>query len=314
MIDIEQIKKYKFPSSIDFKDEERRLREKNIVELQKTTSYFFQNPSLFEDFENMNSKSFKTKYRYLVLQDSEFYHKIKNLILKVTNYCNNFGLDKKYLLTLIHNDSIIRNSFIIDYKKQNPYESFVCKYFKYLENDLNLIRNFEHIPVSGPKALYIYNGLIQNEEIKESVQNTPPSVDFIWQYTFNNKTCYFYATHKFTSGTGTAQKNQMRDIEKYLDHSKQNSNKNNFFFAWMDGDYYTNHNYPNYKPSEIILEHIKKIYENDKIKIVTSYSFIYTLIFTIRNWLQVNFNEEIIKEELYKLELILKLSNNVICN
>lgn len=310
MISIEELEKYNFPNPIDFNTEENRLRSKNMQQLQNFLSNLIKCPEMINDYELLKPKEFTRKYA-LITNNEDIYIDCKNFILKITNYADNFDLSRNYLIKKLQEDQALASNFIIDFKKQNPYEKIVEKYFKYLETDIKLINNFKHLPVSGPTAKYVYNGLIQDDKIKNHVQETPPSVDFIWDYSFNDKSMHFYASHKYTHGEGTAQKNQMRDLETFLDHSLKSVTNNNYFIAIMDGNYYTDSIYPNYNasPKPKVIEHIKSMRENEKCKVATSFTLIDTIIDLIEKFLKSNFDYDSVKDELKKLEILKVLHN-----
>ena len=184
---------------------------------------------MINDVEALSKRDFVRKYS-ITTHNEKIYDDCNNFLIKINNYSHNFSLSRNYLIRRLKEDETFASNFIIDFKKQNPYEPFVENYFAFLETKLDLISDFKHLPVSGPTAQYVYNGLICDESIKTSVQITPPSVDFVWKYSFKNKCMKFYASHKYTQGTGTAQKNQMRELETFLDHSLQSASTNNQYF------------------------------------------------------------------------------------
>lgn len=306
MIPKEKLIEFEMPEKINFENEENRLRKRNMQQLQSFLSSISLYPKIIDDFESLLKSDFIKKYS-IITHNEKIYDDCKNFLIKITNYSHNFSLSRNYLIRRLKEDETFASNFIIDFKKQNPYEPFVENYFMFLETKLNLIRNFKHLPVSGPTAKYVYNGLICDESIKMNVQITPPSVDFVWEYTFKNKCMKFYASHKYTQGTGTAQKNQMRDLETFLEHSLQSSITNNqYFIAIMDGNYYTDYIYPNYsgehKPK--VIEHIKATKENKKCKATTSIYLIETILNLIQVWLSENFNKNEIIEEMEKVQII----------
>ena len=306
MISKEQIVDYKMPEPIDFIGEENRLRSKNMKQLQDFLNAIITNQNLIDDYETMRPLDFKRKYIPLT-NNNDIYKDCENFIVKISNYCNSFDLSRNYLIRKLQDDQALASNFIIDFKKQNPYEPFVEKYFKFLDTELHLINNFRHLPVSGPTAKYVYNGIICDESIKTSVQETPPSVDFIWDYSFNGKTMYFYASHKYTHGEGTAQKNQMRDLETFLGHAFQSATtNNNYFIAIMDGNYYTDCSYPNFNgnPKPKIIDHIRSTKQNVKCKVATSYNLIKIIIEMIKYFLNQHFDSSLTESEIEKLDLI----------
>ena len=278
MIDKENLEKYQFPNPINFEAEENRLRKQNMNILKIILDYISQFPEMIEDIDELKERTFKEKYQ---INQEKIYKEIKNFSVKVNNFAEKFNLNKHFLIERIKFDDVLSSNFITDFKKQNPYEPFVETYFKFLERDLHFIYNFKHLPVDGPQAIYVYNGLICDESIKSSVAETPPSVDFVWEYSFKTLLIKFYASHKYTSGCGTAQKNQMKDLETFLHHANSSALTNNdTFIAIMDGNYYTDNAYPNFRgnPKPRIIDHIRATRENVKCKIATSLTLVSVII------------------------------------
>ena len=307
MLSKEQLLNYNFPDPIDFVAEENRLRTKNMKQLQDFLNDVIKFPEIINDYDELGAVEFKKKYIHLTGNDN-IHNDCKNFLIKITNYSNDFDLSRNYLIRKLQDDQALASNFIIDFKKQNPYEPFVEKYFSFLEDELGLISGFKHLPVSGPIAKYVYNGLICDATIKESVQETPPSVDFVWEYRYKNKTMYFYASHKYTHGEGTAQKNQMRDLETFLGHALQSvQTNNNYFIAIMDGNYYTDHFYPNYNgtPKPKVIDHIRNTKQNEKCKVATSFDLIRVIINLIKHFLNRNFEINEISEEIEKLDILI---------
>ena len=179
MISKEELLRYNMPKKINFEEEENRLRKRNIFQLNNFLSQVSIHPNLIIDFESLSKREFVNKYSTLTGND-KIYEDCNNFLIKINNYASNFNLNRNYLIRRLQDDEIFASNFIIDFKKQNPYEPFVEQYFSFLDNDLKLLIDFKHLPVAGPTAKYVYNGLICDESIKQSVQSTPPSVDFVW--------------------------------------------------------------------------------------------------------------------------------------
>ena len=309
MISKEELENYSFPDPINFEAEENRLRKQNIDALKVILDFLSTNPDMIEDIDNLQKRLFKEKYQ---IEQDKIYSDLKNFSIKVNNFANNFNLNKHYLIERLKFDDVLSKNFITDFKKQNPYESFVETYFKFLEKDLHFISGFKHLPVDGPHAIYVYNGLICDDSIKASINESPPSVDFVWEYNFKSMKIKFYASHKYTSGYGTAQKNQMKDLETFLQHSNCSALTNNdTFIAIMDGDYYVNNKYPNFRgnPKPIIIDHIKATKENAKCKVATSLNLISVIIDVVETKLKTSFPED--NDAAIEIEKLKILSNAV---
>ena len=89
MISKEELMNFEFPEPIDFIAEENRLRSKNMKQLQDFLNVIICYPSIIDDFDNLNTTSFKRKYIALTGNEN-IYDDAKNFIIKITNYSNNF--------------------------------------------------------------------------------------------------------------------------------------------------------------------------------------------------------------------------------
>lgn len=310
MLELEELKKYSFPEKINFGREEERLRLLNVSQTKDLLYLLEQYPHMLEDYETLKAREFKKKYVKLT-SDDKIYDKCKNFYTKVENYAKCFNINKKFLVEKLKREDLLCNNFIVDFKRQNPYEIFVENYFQYLDKDLGLLQEFKHLPVSGPTALYVYSGIITDDKIKKSVGNLPSSVDFVWKYSFRGREVMFYATHKYTNGTGTAQKNQMRELEKFLENARQYAGGDKVFIAIMDGNYYSDYPYPNFKskPKPSVFQHIKDRMETSTCKVATSYSFTAVLIGVLKSWLCNTFKIEDVADEIEKLDYVLEKTN-----
>ena len=97
MISKEELMNFEFPEPIDFIAEENRLRSKNMKQLQDFLNVIICYPSIIDDFDNLNTTSFKRKYIALTGNEN-IYDDAKNFIIKITNYSNNFELSRNYLI------------------------------------------------------------------------------------------------------------------------------------------------------------------------------------------------------------------------
>lgn len=104
---------------------------------------------------------------------------------------------------------------------------------KYISS-LEFVKNFQILPQLGSNSLYLDNGkILSGKELKNKSKETK-SIDFYWEVG-NNK---FYATYKYTHEDGGAQDNQYIDVQTFLKNAFNNDDKNTYFLAICDGDYY----------------------------------------------------------------------------
>ncbi len=136
-------------------------------------------------------------------------------------------------------DDLVASFFIKDPSKQNLTENIIAKYI----SSIDLVKDF--INHSSNVELFVVDGQISNAR-----KNDVKSIDYSW--TTNGKK--IFATQKYTESEGGAQDNQYNDVRNFLRNCK--GNKDNYFFAIVDGDYYNNR-----------INNLIKEFEDDNIKI-----------------------------------------------
>ena len=154
----------------------------------------------------------------------------KNLKLKISNWANKFGYSFNEIKEKIINDEVFRCVFAKDPAKQNLYQNLASKYI----SSLDIVENFKVLPAGGKDAVYLTNGKILKGNLLKNQSKDIKSIDFMW----NCKNITFYASHKYTEMNGGAQDNQYKDIQDFLNHSRDCNEKNTIFLAICDGDYY----------------------------------------------------------------------------
>ena len=152
------------------------------------------------------------------------------MILKIKNWANRFSYSFEEIRQKIIDDEIFRCVFAKDPAKQNLYQTIAGKYISSLE----FVKNFQILPASGANALFLDNGkILSGKELKNKSKETK-SIDFYWEVGKNK----FYATHKYTHEDGGAQDNQYIDVQTFLKNAFNNDDKNTYFLAICDGEYY----------------------------------------------------------------------------
>lgn len=147
---------------------------------------------------------------------------------------------------------MFRKQFVKDPSKQNFYQNKAADFIKNMEG----VENFKVLPQSGNNAKYISNGNLFEGKDLENKNQASKSIDFYWEY--NNKECY--ASHKYTKEGGGAQDNQYKDIQEFLNDSRDNNLKNTIFIAICDGNYYKNKD--NKTGDKTKLERLKRLSNN----------------------------------------------------
>jgi hypothetical protein len=154
----------------------------------------------------------------------------KEMKLKILNWANKFGYSFEKIKEKIIDDEIFRCVFAKDPAKQNLYQTLAANYISTLEG----VKKFNILPSGGKNAIYLTNGKILKGSALKNQSKDIKSIDFIWNY----KDFTFYVSHKYTETNGGAQDNQYKDIQDFLNHSRDCNEKKTIFLAICDGDYY----------------------------------------------------------------------------
>lgn len=127
--------------------------------------------------------------------------------------------------TAILNDDLTASFFIKDPGRQNITEKIASTFL----GKIAILKELQYLGSSS--NLFLLNGEITQNRIAGV-----KSLDFSWKLA--NKNCY--ATQKYTLGSGGAQDNQFHDVLTSVREANSINDSNLYFFAIVDGDYYTN--------------------------------------------------------------------------
>lgn len=299
----DELNRYVLPEKINFDTQTEILTKENYINLAKMLDFIKTNRKIITDFYNLKQKEFENKYDYLNFP--RLYKDLDNFLLKVNNYSKKRDLDTNFVIRKCIIDSVFRNSFVIDAKRQNPYEAVVLDFLKRFDN-LGIFDNAVHIPPNNKDSKYIYKGMVVGVNVKKTVVEPTPSIDFIWEYSFNNKKLNFYASHKYTDGVGSAQNNQMKDLVNFINNANLSAEKNSYFIALMDGNYYKNNGFPNTKSKDVIYDYIRKhVIRSENLMNCDSYELYYVVLKAIKDWLNYSFDKIVIHDEIDKIDILL---------
>ncbi len=192
----------------------------------------------FEEIKKDQRKINRTKLRQSLNEDW--------VIEKINKYIErhrlNYSIEdvKKEILT----SDLVASIFIKEPNKQNFTEKIISDAIK--KNDL-----VENFMTSKDGEIFLENGKITKER---KVGNK--SIDFSWKTNGKN----VFASQKYINESGGGQDNQFNDVKNFLMNA-QNSNKDEFFIAIVDGKYF-NQSKMNYLKS----------FEDDNIFVCSIYS------------------------------------------
>ena len=169
----------------------------------------------FEEIKKDQRKINRTKLRQSLNEDW--------VIEKINKYIErhrlNYSIEdvKKEILT----SDLVASIFIKEPNKQNFTEKIISDAIK--KNDL-----VENFMTSKDGEIFLENGKITKER---KVGNK--SIDFSWKTNGKN----VFASQKYINESGGGQDNQFNDVKNFLMNA-QNSNKDEFFIAIVDGKYF----------------------------------------------------------------------------
>ncbi len=190
---------------IDFEKEAKKRREKNQLDLKYAISHLDENRDLEE---------------------------------KIKNYADRYWLSFSYVLDKLKlaDEDMIFNWFEKDPWRQNIYEILQLEFVEQIEKETHLIMWVKKLNSAWKNAKYIRNWKIVN--LSKEERWDLKSLDFYRYYEFLWKKLEFYATCKYTKDEWWAQDNQKNDVYNSFMESVNLKNKNIYFIAFLDWDYY----------------------------------------------------------------------------
>lgn len=142
----------------------------------------------------------------------------------------------------IKRSDLVASKFIKEPGRQNISENAVGEYI----SNLTLVENFINHPSNV--SLFVVNGVITNHR-RDGIK----SIDYTW-FTKGKKV---FATQKYTNESGGSQDHQFNEVINFMENAR--GNKEAFFFAIVDGDYFT----------ESKMETLKK-YQTENVRVCRS--------------------------------------------
>lgn len=225
-------------------------------------------------------------------QDSSEY------IDKVKKFAEKFDLDEKEIIDKYEKDDIFALFFVKDPGRQSYHENAAAAFIESLNDrlNINMFQNFKNLPKSGRRTLYVANGNVIDYETRQG-RSDGKSIDFYWEYNYNNKKLKFYASHKHTTDEGGSQDNQRNDVEAFMEGARVNRSNNERFYAITDGPYY-----------DEILSDLNEVHGNSHVKAIRINDLPGDVAKYIKEWLINEFGDEAIKE-INEFDYIIKKYN-----
>ena len=217
---------------------------------------------------------------------------------KVRNFAERFDCDEMLVWKQMQDDMSFALTFAKDPGKQSIHQHIAADYIKQLPT----ISNFKELPAGGKNALYCVDGVVVNGEMyKDKVVK---SIDFYWEYIFEDKKLEFYATHKRTDRDGGAQDNQFNDVLVFHENAKKCKNKNIVLLSITDGQYYKERYTKDATFSGTRLEYYKDRCCGERSCATSSNGLLRGIIPFIVEWLDYSFEScDIVEEKKRLLEI-----------
>lgn len=107
-----------------------------------------------------------------------------------------------------------------------------------IKKNLPYFSSFRALPAGGKNALYVIGGEISGQEARKKTKRAVKSIDAEGIITAGGKDIRIYFSLKYTKDNGGAQDNQYGDLIAFLKEGAKNEEKDVFFIAIADGEYY----------------------------------------------------------------------------
>ncbi len=221
---------------------------------------------------------------------------------RIEGLARRLNLEKEFVFYEAINNSFLLKELCRDPKKQTIHQKLAAKWI----SEIPFISGFDEPINRGVNAMYVSSGQVLCGKAAQG-QKTGKSIDFIWDYTFKEKTLKFYATHKFTRQTGGSQDNQFEDVCIFHEQARNCINDDVVFLSITDGDYYllkyTKHT-DAIKQELNHIEFLNELYGGKHNVATRSIALVSVVVPIIIKWLERNFLPEDITNEIEKLNII----------
>lgn len=182
---------------------------------------------------------------------------------RLINFAQRYGLDVNDVIYKAQNDDVFALGFVKDPARQNFHENFAAEYIKNLPS----VTAFEQLPKGGRNAKTVISGMVVDYLQAQQTHKKQKTIDFEFNIVnSDNRLIKVYASHKYTKDSGGAQDNQYENLINFMEHAKDNRDKDVYFLAICDGPYFQ-------KTDAHGLSKIERLndmfYTNNKLKAIT---------------------------------------------
>lgn len=153
--------------------------------------------------------------------------------------------DKKYAeehgvsLSYVRYKKRTDTDFLLLFSKNPTRETIHQTYaIETIKQNLPYFSSFRALPAGGKNALYIISGEISGQEARKKTKRAVKSIDAEGILNVAGKEIRIYFSLKYTKDAGGAQDNQYGDLIAFLKEGAKSEEKDVFFIAIADGEYY----------------------------------------------------------------------------
>lgn len=159
-----------------------------------------------------------------------------DVLKKIKSWALKHNLEPEFVLYKVKTDDTFALYFIKDPVKQTFHQKVAAKHLK---DNVPCISNFEVLPAGGANAQYVVRGMVvTGSTVSGATTSHGKSIDFIWYFSYLEKTLRVVATHKHTKDDGGGQDLQFADVRRFLEEASFSHDPNTVFLAICDGPYY----------------------------------------------------------------------------
>ena len=218
----------------DYEGLERREREKAKKEQLIFGEAYFGNLG-FPEY-----RSVCERYMAEAEEDEKAYKKwikeyAKNQEKRDEKYAEEHGVSISYIRYKKRTDT----DFLLLFAKNPTRETIHQTYaIDEIKKNLPYFSSFRALPAGGKNALYIISGEISGQEARKKTKRAVKSIDAEGILNVAEKEIRIYFSLKYTKDNGGAQDNQYGDLITFLKEGAKSKEKDVFFIAIADGEYY----------------------------------------------------------------------------
>lgn len=152
------------------------------------------------------------------------------MLKKIATFSTRHNFSLEEMVQKIKEDHLFRAFFAKDPAKQKIHENIAARFIQEIQG----LSGFRQL---GHAELALVRGAVTPfKEVRDrGGTNTAKTVDFLWKFCGRE----FYASHKYTRGrSGGSQGGAYKDLQEFISEANQCTNRNQFFVAIPDGDFY----------------------------------------------------------------------------